>query len=80
MSVIWWLALLLAANLELSCWAQVTRVTRTERLLRRQRRYLSFPTGSNLVVSFSFSPLIHSLAWQTHCVHLSRAPDSPALR
>lgn len=53
MSVMWWLVLLLGITLEHSCGVgQITRVTRTsERLLRRQRRYLSFPTGANLVVS-----------------------------
>lgn len=52
MSLIWLLALLLGLNLQLSCVGQVTRIKRTtERLLRRQRRYLSFPSGANLVVS-----------------------------
>lgn len=53
MRLLWPLVACLLSLRELQAGVNVTRVIRgTEVLLRRQKRYLAFPTGSNLVVGY----------------------------
>lgn len=78
MPLLWLLVACLLSLREIHSGVNVTRVIRSsEGLLRRQKRYLAFPTGSNLVVGYdSPKEIMRSIDWfccSWQCPSLNRS-------